>query len=95
MRSLETQVKAHTGSGPSFHLIVYEESEPEDSVWSDNTSVFITEDSDYDRREWEEDFPSDASDIVAEEEGESDIITFDPNVSAAGERLIEQYYRAL
>ncbi|THU97329.1 hypothetical protein K435DRAFT_68715 [Dendrothele bispora CBS 962.96] len=105
MRSMEERAKVNVPSGVSFRVVLppEEASQSElddfnaegDSIWSDDSSVVITEDSDYDQRLWEEEYPSDQSDIAAEEAGESDILAFEPNVSRDGEILIEQYYRAL
>ncbi|THU75113.1 hypothetical protein K435DRAFT_881600 [Dendrothele bispora CBS 962.96] len=102
---MEERAKVNVPSGVSFRVVLppEEASQSElddfnaegDSIWSDDSSVVITEDSDYDQRLWEEEYPSDQSDIAAEEAGESDILAFEPNVSRDGEILIEQYYRAL
>ncbi|THU83885.1 hypothetical protein K435DRAFT_419629 [Dendrothele bispora CBS 962.96] len=105
MCSMEERAKVNVPSGVSFRVVLppEEASQSElddcnaegDSIWSDDSSVVITEDSDYDRRPWEDEYPSDRSDIAAEEAGESEILAFDSNVSGDGEILIEQYYRAL
>ncbi|THU95555.1 hypothetical protein K435DRAFT_778944 [Dendrothele bispora CBS 962.96] len=81
MRSMEERAKANVPSGVSFSVVLppEEASQSElddrnaegDSIWSDDSSVVITEDSDYDRRRWEEEYPSDRSDIAAEEADES------------------------
>ncbi|KAK7462133.1 hypothetical protein VKT23_007736 [Stygiomarasmius scandens] len=98
MRRLENEARSNIPncSGVSFRIIVPPDSEASDdsssSTWSDDSSVVITEDSQHDRQRWEEDFPSDQSDIVAEEEGSSEPEFFPLPPAATGEILLRRYY---
>jgi len=85
-------------SGVSFRVILPPEmadSEDDGDDSDDSSSIAITEDSEFGLSLWEEDFPSDNPQILAEEtvEGELDILPFEPGVSTSGEFLIGRYYR--